>query len=320
MSQERGPWIDVRMRWRAGMVAVAWAALLGVVALLRPLASTHASPGLRLSVTLAIGLGVAGTALLASLKGRGRRLRRSRSTPSWCWRSTRWDRCCLRSGGRYGRSWRCWSRRWRWPRASSTRSGVAALATLLAAADAAASGFVTRKAALAARLRLRRDGARHPPRAAGREAAPGLAARRAGPARRRGWSSSTTAEGRAGRGRQGHAAPGLGGGTPRPPARPGRRAGRVARPSHARGPLGHRRARRPLLRPRPRARRRRPARARTRPSRCAPRPCRPFRPIRSRSCSTGTGRSTRPTSSGCCGRRRSTAARCAWARCWRCRC
>ena len=59
------------MLWRAGMLAVVWAALLGVVALLRPLAPGGSSPWLRLSVTLAIGLGVAGSAVLASLKTRG---------------------------------------------------------------------------------------------------------------------------------------------------------------------------------------------------------------------------------------------------------
>ena len=58
------------MRWRAGQVSFVLAALLGLVALLRPL-GPGASPRVRLAVTLALGLGVAGTALLASLRGRG---------------------------------------------------------------------------------------------------------------------------------------------------------------------------------------------------------------------------------------------------------
>jgi hypothetical protein len=44
---------------------------MGIVAIWRPL-SPGSSPHLRLAVTLALGLGVAGAALLASLKGRGR--------------------------------------------------------------------------------------------------------------------------------------------------------------------------------------------------------------------------------------------------------
>lgn len=58
------------MRWRAGWVALGLAAVLVVVAFARPL-STAASPRVRLIVTLALGLGVAASALLASLRGRG---------------------------------------------------------------------------------------------------------------------------------------------------------------------------------------------------------------------------------------------------------
>jgi diguanylate cyclase (GGDEF)-like protein len=67
----RGPILDIRVRWRAGRVALALAGLLAFVALARPL-SPGARPGLRLAVTLALGLGIASTALLASLRGRGR--------------------------------------------------------------------------------------------------------------------------------------------------------------------------------------------------------------------------------------------------------
>ena len=62
--------MDLRVRWRAGWIAIGLAAILTVVAFARPL-STTASPRMRLIVTLALGLGVAATALLASLRGRG---------------------------------------------------------------------------------------------------------------------------------------------------------------------------------------------------------------------------------------------------------
>ena len=52
-------------------MALGLAALMATVALWRPLAP-GASPRLRVAVTLALGLGVVGAALLASLKGRGR--------------------------------------------------------------------------------------------------------------------------------------------------------------------------------------------------------------------------------------------------------
>jgi hypothetical protein len=143
-----GPWIDVRMRWRAGMVAVVWAALLGVVALVRPLGTAPTSPGVRLSVTLAIGLGVAGSALLASLKGRGP----AASLAFYAFLVLAVDALgqVLAPLG--------------WPirplmallvaavavaEGQVHALGVAALATLLAAADAAAQSFATWKSALA---------------------------------------------------------------------------------------------------------------------------------------------------------------------------
>ncbi len=143
-----GPWVDVRMRWRAGMVAVVWAALLGVVALVRPLSSARASPGARLSVTLAIGLGVAGSALLASLKGRGQA-----ATLAF------YAFLCLAVDA-LGQvlaplGWPIWPLMALLVAAVAVAEGqlhalgVAALATLLAAADAAASGFTAWKAALA---------------------------------------------------------------------------------------------------------------------------------------------------------------------------
>ncbi|MFI5184744.1 MAG: hypothetical protein ACHQNV_10110, partial [Vicinamibacteria bacterium] len=65
-----GPLVDIRVRWRAGQVALGLAGILAVVALARPLES--AWPGwARLLVLLALGSGVSGSALLASLRGRG---------------------------------------------------------------------------------------------------------------------------------------------------------------------------------------------------------------------------------------------------------
>ena len=69
-SGGRGPLLDRRLRWRLGWVALGLAGFLGLVAFLRPLSSNH-SPRLRLAVLLALGLGAAGTAVLASLRGRG---------------------------------------------------------------------------------------------------------------------------------------------------------------------------------------------------------------------------------------------------------
>jgi diguanylate cyclase (GGDEF)-like protein len=66
-----GPIVDIRVRWRAGQVALTVAGLMAMVALFRPL-GPEAPAFLRLGVTLVLGLGVAGTALLSSLRGRGR--------------------------------------------------------------------------------------------------------------------------------------------------------------------------------------------------------------------------------------------------------
>ncbi|HVQ25149.1 MAG TPA: GAF domain-containing protein, partial [Planctomycetota bacterium] len=57
------------MRWHAGLVCLGLAGLAALIALLRPLGPAG-SPRLRLFVTLLLGLGVAASALLASLKGK----------------------------------------------------------------------------------------------------------------------------------------------------------------------------------------------------------------------------------------------------------
>ena len=65
------PLFDLRLRWKAGQVALGLAGVLTLAALFRPLAP-GASPRLRLVLALALGLGVVGSGLLASLKHRGR--------------------------------------------------------------------------------------------------------------------------------------------------------------------------------------------------------------------------------------------------------
>jgi diguanylate cyclase (GGDEF)-like protein len=148
MSEARGPWIDVRMLWRAGMLAVVWAALLGVVALVRPLAPGGSSPWVRLSVTLAIGLGVAGSAILASLKTRGQ----SAVLAFYAFLVLALD-ALGQVVAPHG--WPIWPLMALLVAAVAVADGqlhafgVAALVTLLAAADAAAASFTTWKAVLA---------------------------------------------------------------------------------------------------------------------------------------------------------------------------
>jgi diguanylate cyclase (GGDEF)-like protein len=67
---DRGPILDLRVRWRAGQAVLAASGLMALLALLRPLAP-GGSPRLRLAVTLLLGLGVAASALLSSLRSRG---------------------------------------------------------------------------------------------------------------------------------------------------------------------------------------------------------------------------------------------------------
>ena len=67
----RGPLLDLRARWRAGQALLALAGLLALFALTRPLAAGGASPRLRLAFVVLLGLGVAASALLASLRGHG---------------------------------------------------------------------------------------------------------------------------------------------------------------------------------------------------------------------------------------------------------
>jgi diguanylate cyclase (GGDEF)-like protein len=65
------PVLDIRVRWRVGRIALGLALLLTLVALVRPLGP--ASPGwLKAADALLLGFGVVGSALFASLRGRKR--------------------------------------------------------------------------------------------------------------------------------------------------------------------------------------------------------------------------------------------------------
>ncbi len=66
----RGPVLDLRVRWRAGQAALAAAGLLALLAAFRPLAPA-APAWMRLVATAGIAMGVVASALLASLRGRG---------------------------------------------------------------------------------------------------------------------------------------------------------------------------------------------------------------------------------------------------------
>ena len=307
------------MLWRAGMLAVVWAALLGVVALLRPLAPGGSSPWLRLSVTLAIGLGVAGSAVLASLKTRGQ----AAVLAFYAFLVLALD-ALGQVVGPHG--WPIWPLMALLVAAVAVADGqlhafgVAALATLLAAADAAATSFTTWKTVLAGGFGYLVARVRDPPCAALREAAPRFPAGGAGaadvghrPARRR--LRCLAAHPRAGR-----PAAGVGGRTPRAAARSRRGAGRGAHAPGQGGALRHRCALGPVLRPRPRPRTPRSCAPPTARRSCASRRWCRSRRTRSRSCSTASSRSTRPTSSASSGRCRTSATRSASARCWRCRC
>jgi diguanylate cyclase (GGDEF)-like protein len=122
------------VRWRAGQVALALAVLLALVALARPL-SSDGPPWLKLLATLGLGLGVAGSALLTSLKGRGS----AEPLAFHAFLVLSVDGVGLVAAVAVAEP-------------LSFALGVAALAGLLAVADAAAGGFVAWKGALAATL------------------------------------------------------------------------------------------------------------------------------------------------------------------------
>jgi diguanylate cyclase (GGDEF)-like protein len=69
-AHRREPLVDLPVRWRAGQIALGAAGVATVFALTRPL-GPQAGAWPRLIAILLLGLGVAGAAFLASLKGRG---------------------------------------------------------------------------------------------------------------------------------------------------------------------------------------------------------------------------------------------------------
>lgn len=149
-TDDRGPILDIRVRWRAGQVALGLALLLVLAAVTRPL-GPGGPPWLKLLATLGLGLGVAGSALLSSLKGRGQ----AEVLAFYAFLTLAVD------GIGQVTSHDGWPV---WPLMAllvaavavaetlSVAFGVAALAALLAMADAAVTGFVTWKPALAAGL------------------------------------------------------------------------------------------------------------------------------------------------------------------------
>jgi diguanylate cyclase (GGDEF)-like protein len=147
---DRGPILDLTARWRAGQVILAAAAIMAVVDLLRPLAP-GASPHLRLAVTLILGLGVAASALLSSLRSRGA----SEQIAFYAFLVLSLDGLGQIIGPL---GWPVWPLLTLLVGAVAVAEtpaigfGVAALAGLLAAADAAAGGFVAWRPAVAATL------------------------------------------------------------------------------------------------------------------------------------------------------------------------
>jgi diguanylate cyclase (GGDEF)-like protein len=148
--RERGPILDLTVRWRAGQVILAAAGIMAVLDLLRPLAP-GASPRLRLVVTLVLGLGVAASALLSSLRSRGT----SEQLAFYAFLVL-----CLDALGQIigPLGWPVWPLLTLLVGAVAVAEppavgfGVAALAGILTAADAAAGGVVAWRPAVAATL------------------------------------------------------------------------------------------------------------------------------------------------------------------------
>jgi diguanylate cyclase (GGDEF)-like protein len=142
------PILDLRVRWRAGQVALGVAVLVAGVALVRPL-GPDASPWLRLTATAALALGITTSALLASLRGRGT----AEQLSFYVFLTLALDALGQVLGPA---GWPSWPLLVLLVAAlaiaepPAVASGVAALAALLAAADASASGFVAWRTAVAA--------------------------------------------------------------------------------------------------------------------------------------------------------------------------
>ena len=142
--------LDLRVRWRAGQVALGLAALLAVAACWRPLAP-GAPRWAHISVALLLGLGVMATGLLSSLRGRGT----AEQLALYAFVVLSVDGL-----GQFVQPWG-WPV---WPamalmvaavavaESPTVALGVAALAAAMAVADAAASSFVGWKGAVASSL------------------------------------------------------------------------------------------------------------------------------------------------------------------------
>jgi len=149
-KSDRGPILDLTVRWRAGQVILAAAGIMAILDLMRPLAP-GASPRLRLAVTLVLGLGVAASALLSSLRSRG---------PFEQLAFYAFLVLCLDGLGQIlgPLGWPVWPLLTLLIGAVAVAEppsigfGVVALAGLLVAADAAAGGFVAWRPAVAATM------------------------------------------------------------------------------------------------------------------------------------------------------------------------
>jgi diguanylate cyclase (GGDEF)-like protein len=138
------------VRWRAGQVALALALLLTFAALARPLGPGGA-PWLKLVTTLGLGLGVAGSALLTSLKGRGH----AETLAFYVFLTLAVDGIGQVVGSD---GWPAWPLMALFLASVAVAEslalalGLAALASLLAVAEAAVTGFATWRPAFAASL------------------------------------------------------------------------------------------------------------------------------------------------------------------------
>ena len=153
------PILDIRVRWRAGQVALGLAgAARRLAALTRPLAPGGASPGCALAVTLAARPGRRG----AGAPGEPARPRHGRAArvlrvPGALAGRPRPDPR-RRWAGPSGRCWRCSWPRSRWPSRRCSRSAWPRWPPLLAVADAAAGASRPGSAAVAAALGYARAG------------------------------------------------------------------------------------------------------------------------------------------------------------------
>ena len=146
----RGPLVDVRVRWRAGQVMLGLAGVFAFVAVARPLESAW-PPWARLLVILGLGLGVLASALLASLRGRGQ------AEPLALYAFLV---LCLDGFGQLlaPMGWPVWPLMVLLVSAVAVAEklgvalGVAALASLMAVAEAAHAGFAPWRTAVAATL------------------------------------------------------------------------------------------------------------------------------------------------------------------------